>query len=274
MRLLYCGDVVGRSGRSVVLDHLPDLRRRLNVDVVVVNGENAAGGFGLTAQIAHDFYDAGADAITLGNHVWDQRELISYIERDERLVRPLNLLPGAPGRGLTALTTPAGHTVVVAQVMGRLFMGQQYDDPFRAIDAALTPWRLGGNAQAIIVDVHAEATSEKCILGHHLDGCASLVVGTHTHIPTADHQVLPNGTAYITDVGMCGDYDSVIGMDKVNAVAKLQNPLPGPRLSPALGPGTLCAVLVETDLVSGLAIRIEPVRVGGRLSQATLERAS
>ncbi|MEK0084356.1 TIGR00282 family metallophosphoesterase [Benzoatithermus flavus] len=261
MRILYVGDVVGRSGRSRVIAELPRLKAQLRLDVAIVNGENAAGGYGITAAIANELFAAGADAITMGNHVWDQRELIGYIDREPRIIRPLNLAPGTPGRGVVELRTARGQRVVVMQVLGRLFMGL-YDDPFRTLEAELRRHALGGTAQAIVVDVHAEATSEKVALGHFLDGRVSLVAGTHTHVPTADARILPGGTGYITDVGMTGDYDSVIGMDKAGSLQRWRSDVPGQRLMPAMGEAMLCAVLVETDDRTGLARRIEPVRLG------------
>lgn len=272
MRLIHIGDIVGRSGRAGLLEHLPELKRRLMPDVVVVNGENAAGGYGLTAVLAKEMLAAGVDAITLGNHAWDQRELIAAIQSEPRIVRPLNMQPGTPGRGWVEVKTPRGKRVIVMQAMGRLFMGL-YDDPFRALDAELQRWNLGGNADAILVDIHAEATSEKLAVGHHLDGRVSSVAGTHTHIPTADAQILPGGTAYISDLGMTGDYDSVIGMDKQGSLHRWRSSLPGTgRLEPASGEATLCAVYVETDDKTGLATRVEPVRMGGRLKPALPER--
>jgi metallophosphoesterase (TIGR00282 family) len=268
MRLLFLGDIVGRPGRNAVTERLPGLRERWRLDCVIINGENAAHGFGITETIARDLHDAGADVITTGNHVFDQREIIPHLERDARLLRPLNMMPGTPGRGVAELRLPDGRNLLVAQIMGRLFMGT-YDDPFRAIEAILARYRLGANASAIVVDVHAEATSEKMALGHFLDGRASLVVGTHTHIPTADAQILSGGTAYISDVGMTGDYDSVIGMVKDVSLTRFRSHLPGTRNTPALGNATLCAVLVETDDASGLARRIDPVRIGGRLAPAS-----
>jgi metallophosphoesterase (TIGR00282 family) len=265
MRLLFCGDVVGRAGRRVLFDRLPALRERLGLDFVVVNGENAAGGFGITAGLCREFYAAGADVVTTGNHVFDQRDLIPQIDQDPRLIRPLNMLVGTPGRGLVELELGSGRRVVVLQVMGRLFMGM-YDDPFAALDEALKKYVLGAGVAAIVVDVHAEATSEKMALGHFLDGRATLVAGTHTHVPTADAQVLPGGTAYVTDVGMTGDYDSVIGMVKEVSLRRFRSHLPGARNTPALGEATLCAVLVESDDATGRALRVEPLRLGGRLA--------
>jgi 2',3'-cyclic-nucleotide 2'-phosphodiesterase len=268
VRILYVGDVVGRAGRSILLDELPRLRAGLELDAAIVNGENAAGGYGITAAIADEFFAAGADAITMGNHVWDQKELIGHIDREPRIVRPLNLAPGAPGRGVAELKTARGQRVLVLQVLGRLFMGL-VDDPFRALDAELRKHALGGTAQAIVVDVHAEATSEKTALGHHLDGRVSLVAGTHTHVPTADARILPGGTGYVTDLGMTGDYDSVIGMDKTGSLRRWRSDVPsGQRLAPAMGGAMLCAVYLETDDRTGLAHRIEPVRIGHGLAPA------
>ncbi|WGF86562.1 TIGR00282 family metallophosphoesterase [Marinivivus vitaminiproducens] len=268
MRLLYIGDVVGRSGREAVLDRLGELRARLRLDAIVINGENAAAGFGITRKICDAFFEVGCDVITTGNHVWDQRELVGTIDAEPRLVRPANMIPGTPGRGLAAVTTAAGHRLVVIQVMCRLFMAPGLDDPFRTLADLLRPVVLGGNADAILVDLHGEATSEKMALGHFVDGRVSLVAGTHTHVPTADAQVLPGGTAYITDVGMSGDYDSVIGMEKAISIGRFTSSIPAGRLAPASGEATLCAVLVETDPATGLARRIAPVRVGGRLQGA------
>jgi len=267
VRILFVGDVVGRAGRSVLLAELPRLRTALALDTVIVNAENAAGGYGLTATIAGEFLAGGADILTMGNHVWDQRELIGHIDREPRIVRPLNLPPGTPGRGIAEFRTARGQKVLVLQVLGRLFMGL-VDDPFRALDAELARHALGGSVQAIVVDVHAEATSEKMALGHFLDGRVSLVVGTHTHVPTADARVLAGGTGYITDLGMTGDYDSVIGMDKQGSLHKWRTDLPGPRLTPSAGEAMLCGVFAETDDRTGLLRRIEPVRLGQGLRTA------
>jgi metallophosphoesterase (TIGR00282 family) len=267
VRILYIGDVVGRAGRGLVLEELPRLRAELALDAVIVNGENAAGGYGLTAVIADELFAAGTDIVTMGNHVWDQRELIAHIDREPRIVRPLNMAPGTPGRGVAELRTARGQRVLVLQVLGRLFMGLT-DDPFRALDAELRKHALGGTAQAIVVDVHAEATSEKMALGHFADGRASLAAGTHTHVPTADAQILPGGTAYVSDIGMTGDYDSVIGMSKGIAIQRFRTHVPGPRNTPALGEATLCAVYLETDDATGLARTIAPLRLGGRLAPA------
>ena len=267
MRLLFLGDLVGRAGRDVVVEKLPALRRDLGIDFVVANGENAAGGFGITQKICDDLYAAGVDCVTTGNHVWDQKETVSFIGGDPRLLRPINFPTGTPGKGSGIYQTPKGKKVLVANLMGRLFM-DPLDDPFLHADTLLKTNRLGGNVDAILLDFHAEATSEKMAFGHFVDGRASLVVGTHTHVPTADHMILIKGTAYQSDAGMCGDYDSVIGMEKSTPIARFTKKLPTERLSAAMGPGTLCGVFVETDDTTGLAKRIEPVRVGGRLSQS------
>src|ERR671913_1702871 len=213
MRLLFLGDIVGRPGRNAVTERLPALRERWGLDCVVINGENAAGGFGLTEAICDEILAAGADAITLGNHSWDQREALVFIERQPKLLRPLNYPPGTPGRGANLIETHSGARVLVVNVMGRLFM-DPLDDPFAAVDRELDACPLRQAADAIVVDFHAEATSEKQALAAHCDGRASLVVGTHTHAPTSDHRILPGGTAYMSDAGMCGDYDSVLGMKK------------------------------------------------------------
>lgn len=267
MKLLFCGDVLGRSGRDAVVEHVPTLRRTLGLDFVVVNGENAAHGFGITPKICEEFFAAGVDVVTLGNHSWDQREIIPFMDGDSRVLRPRNYPPGTPGRGAGIYPAPLGRKVLVVQVMGRLFM-DALDDPFAAVEAEMARQRLGVTVHAVIVDVHGEASSEKMALGHFLDGRTSLVVGSHSHIPTADAQILPKGTAYQTDAGMCGDYDSVIGMKKDAAIFRLVRKIPGERLSPAEGPATFCGVFAETDDATGLARRVEPIRIGGRLAPA------
>ncbi|MBI3706493.1 MAG: YmdB family metallophosphoesterase [Proteobacteria bacterium] len=267
MRVLFCGDVVGRSGREAVTGNMPELRRKLGLDFVFINGENAAGGYGITDKICKEFYAAGVDCITTGNHVWDQRETISYIGGDPHLLRPANFPKGTPGRGIGAYTTAGGRKIVVINVMTRLFM-DALDDPFASLELFFGQYRLGGGAHALLVDVHGEATSEKMATGHFCDGRASLVVGSHSHVPTADAQILPRGTGYQTDAGMCADYDSVIGMKKDIAVARFVRKMPGERLTPAEGPGTLCAIYAELDDTTGLTTKIAPLRLGGRLAPA------
>ncbi len=270
MRLLFVGDIMGRSGRAAVAATLPRLREQLRADCVVVNGENAAGGAGITEAICTDILNAGADAVTLGNHAFDQREALVFIERQPRLVRPLNYPPGTPGRGAALVELKDGRRVLVLNVMGRVFM-DALDDPFAGLEREVEACPLGQACDAVVIDVHAEATSEKYALAHVFDGRASLIVGTHTHTPTADHQVLVGGTAYMSDAGMTGDYDSVIGVQKDEPIRRFIRKLPGSRFEPANGPATLCGVLVETDDKTGLALRIGPVRVGGRLSPAMPE---
>jgi metallophosphoesterase (TIGR00282 family) len=267
MRILFVGDVVGRSGRSAFTTRLPGLIADWKLDLVVVNGENAAGGFGITEAIYQELLDAGADAVTLGNHAWDQREALVFIERAPRLVRPVNYPRGTPGRGSAMVEARNGARVLVINAMGRVFM-DSLDDPFAAIDAELSACRLAAEADAIVIDIHCEATSEKQAIGYHADGRASLVVGTHTHVPTSDHRVLPGGTAFMSDVGMTGDYESVIGMEREEPLSRFLRKIPSSRFEPAGGPATLCAVAVETDDATGLARRVGPVRLGGKLEQA------
>ena len=263
MRLLLCGDVVGRSGRTVVTTQVPRLRRELALDFVVVNGENAAHGFGITDKICEEFYASGVDVITTGNHVWDRRDIISYIDGDPRLLRPVNFPPGTPGKGHGVFALGDGRSVMVINAMARLFM-DAIDDPFTGVERLLAERPLG-RVNAILLDFHGEATSEKMSMGHFCDGRASAVVGTHSHVPTADAQILPKGTAYMTDAGMCGDYDSVIGMQKEAAIARFLRKMPGEKLQVAEGEATLCAAFIETDDATGLATRIAPLRLGGRL---------
>ncbi|WP_428698420.1 TIGR00282 family metallophosphoesterase [Stappia sp.] len=266
MRLLFLGDLVGRSGRQAAIDVLPRLVDRHKIDFVIVNGENAAAGFGITEEILQDVLDAGADVVTTGNHVWDQRDTLVYIERQDRLLRPLNFPPGAPGRGANLFTARNGARILVMNVMGRVFM-DSLDDPFTAVDRVLEATPLGRVADAIVIDMHAEATSEKQAMGHFADGRATLVVGTHTHVPTADHQILPGGTAYMSDAGMCGDYDSVLGMEKDEPISRFLRKIPSGRFTPASGEASVCGVAVEVDEATGLARAVEPLRIGGRLSQ-------
>ena len=267
---MYLGDVVGRSGRDAACARMQGYRDRFDLDLLIVNGENAASGFGITEKICKQFFDAGADIILTGNHVWDQREIIPVFEREPRLLRPVNFPDGTPGSGSIIVDLPRGRRALVLQVMGRIFM-DPLGDPFAAVDKALAGHRLGPEINFILVDIHGEATSEKTAMGHYLDGRVSAVIGTHTHVPTADHQILPGGTAYQSDTGMCGDFDSVIGMQKDEPLQRFIRKIPGGRFTPALGEATVCGVYLETDDRSGLARRIELVRDGGRLSQTMPE---
>ncbi|MGR3757719.1 MAG: TIGR00282 family metallophosphoesterase [Tranquillimonas sp.] len=268
MRILFLGDVMGRSGRQAVVDRLPGLRAEWRLDFVVVNGENATGGMGLSPAHARLLLGAGADVLTLGDHAFDQKEMISFIDTEPRILRPLNIARAAPGKGARVFEAPGGRRVLVTQALGRVFMKQPYDDPFSALDPVLKAAPLGGQVHAAIVDVHAEATSEKMALGRWCDGRASLVVGTHTHVPTADAALLPGGAAYLTDAGMCGDYRSIIGMEPEEPMRRFVTGMGRGRFTPAAGPATLSGVVVETDDATGRALSVRMVREGGALEPA------
>jgi 2',3'-cyclic-nucleotide 2'-phosphodiesterase len=263
MRIFFIGDIVGRPGREVVAGELPGLHDRLRFDFVIANAENAAGGFGLTRKIASELFAVGIDVLTSGNHWADQKEILSFIGDDDRILRPRNYPSDTPGRGAGLYQTRTGQSVLVVNVMGRHFM-DPLDDPFAAVEQEIATCPLGEGCDAVVVDIHAEATSEKMAMGHFCDARASLVVGTHSHVPTADAQILPGGSAYQTDAGACCDYDSVIGMEKFEPLQRFTRKLSTARYTPATGPATLCGVFVEID-ARGLAVRVEPVRVGGRL---------
>ena len=268
MKLMFLGDVMGRAGRAGVAEWLPKLRADWALDFVVVNGENASQGAGLTAEHARILLQAGADVITLGDHAFDQKDMMQFAETEPRIIRPLNFSKVAPGKGARVFDATQGRKVLVTQVLGQVFMKRPFDDPFSAVEAVLKTHRLGAAVQAAVVDVHCEATSEKMAMGHWCDGQASLVVGTHTHVPTADHMILPKGTAYLSDAGMCGDYDSVIGMEKLEPLRRFITGMTSARFEPAGGEATLSGIYVETDDRSGKATRVVPVRQGGRLSQS------
>ncbi len=265
MRILFLGDLVGRSGRTAVCRELPQLKRRYGAEFAIVNGENAAGGFGITEPICQELVDAGADVITTGNHIWDQREALVFIDRQPRLLRPANFPPGTPGRGCGLFEAANGARIMVINIMGRVFM-DPLDCPFQALEQALNDNALKAKADAIVVDMHGEATAEKQVLGHFVDGRVTAIIGTHTHVPTADEHVLPGGTAYMTDVGMCGDYLSVIGMRKEEPLQRLQTKIPSARFEPSLGNPTICGVLIDVEGETGLSTRIQPLRIGGILS--------
>jgi len=267
MRLLFLGDVVGRSGREAVTERLPGLIERYGLDFVIINGENASHGRGLTEGHFNDLKAAGADVVTLGDHAFDQRDTLSYIAREPTLLRPINMPEGTPGRGANLLEGRNGHRVLVINALGRVFM-DPIDDPFRAVEAAIAACPLGEQADAVIVDFHTEATSEIQGMGFFLDGRASLVVGTHTHIPTADHRILKGGTALMADAGMCGDFDSIIGVDPEEPLNRFLTGIANGRFTPAEGEATLCGVAIETDPRTGLTTRMFPVRIGGTLAQA------
>lgn len=270
MRILFLGDVVGRAGRNAVCAELPRVRDRYGTDFVIVNGENAAGGFGITEAICQEFLDAGADVVTTGNHAFDQREALVFIERQPRLLRPANFPPGAPGRGAGLFEAANGAQLLVMNLMGRVFMDAM-DCPFQTLDRELGDGALKAKADAIIVDFHAETTSETQSFGFFADGRVTAVIGTHTHVPTADEHILPGGTAYMTDVGMCGDYLSVIGMQKEEPLRRFLTKIASNRFEPAMGEATICGALIDTDDATGLATGIEPLRMGGVLRSAEPE---
>jgi hypothetical protein len=267
VRLLFLGDMVGRSGRTAVWERLPSLISDLRLDFVAVNGENAAGGFGITEEIFRLTLEAGADCVTTGNHVWDQREALEWAPREPRFLRPANYPAGTPGAGAGVFPAKNGARVLVVNVLGRVFMAPDLDDPFAAAEAELAACPLGEAADAVLIDFHAEATSEKMCFGHFVDGRASLVVGTHTHQPTADHQILGGGTGYLSDAGMCGDYDSSLGMDKEEPLNRFLTKVPRGRFEAAGGPATICGVGVEVSDRTGLAEKIAPLRLGPRLEE-------
>ncbi|MEM9795669.1 MAG: TIGR00282 family metallophosphoesterase [Pseudomonadota bacterium] len=267
MRILFLGDVMGRAGRTAIAERLPGLRTAWQLDAVVVNGENASSGRGLNGSQAKALLEAGADVITLGDHAFDQKDMMQVIEQEPRILRPINYAKQAPGKGWRVYEI-AGRKVLVAQVLGQVFMSRTYDDPFSAIEPVLKAHPLGRAVDVILVDIHCEATSEKMAMGHFCDGRASLVVGTHTHVPTGDTMILPGGTGYMTDAGMCGDYDSVIGMEKTEPLRRFVTGMTRARFEPAGGAATLSGVLVETEPGTGLARTVTPVRVGGRLAEA------
>lgn len=268
MKILFLGDVMGRAGRRAITENLPRLREAWKLDFIVVNGENATSGIGLSGAHAKTLLDAGADCLTLGDHAFDQKDMLRFIEQEPRIIRPLNFSKTAPGKGARLFTSKNGRKVLVTQALGQVFMKRPFDDPFSAIEPVLKSHPLGGMAQAVIVDMHCEATSEKMAMGHFCDGRASLVVGTHTHVPTADAMVLPGGTGYLSDAGMCGDYNSVIGMDKAEPLRRFITGMPRDRFTPANGAATLSGAYVETDDKTGRATRIAMVRDGGLLEAA------
>jgi metallophosphoesterase (TIGR00282 family) len=265
MKILFFGDVVGRSGREGVEKHLPSLKEKLKPDAIIINAENIAGGSGITLKIAEGLFELGATCLTSGNHVWGQRELLTSIDREPRILRPLNYPDPTPGRGFYLHALPQGRKLLVVSAMARLFMEPVLDDPFAAMEKLVAAHKLSGNLH-IFVDFHGEATSEKMAFAHSFDGRVSAVIGTHTHIPTADEQILPNGTAYLTDAGMCGDYDSIVGMKKSVAIWRFTRKTPSlEKKAPAEGEATICGALVTTDDATGLAAKIEPLRIGGKL---------
>jgi metallophosphoesterase (TIGR00282 family) len=264
LNILFVGDIFGSAGRRIVREHIGHVRKAHDVELTVINAENAAGGFGVTPQIAEELFDLGADVLTTGNHVWDKRELLEYISselpgshtRGRRVLRPANLQAGLPGFGVYEGTTMSGVDYAVIDLMGRVFMNGT-NDPFQAVNDILA----GIKAKVILVDMHAEATSEKVAMGWHLDGRVTAVLGTHTHIPTADERVLPGGTAYQTDVGMSGPYDSIIGVEIDLVLHKFRTGMPA-KFEAAKGNPKMCAALVACDPVSGRASSIQRIMLG------------
>lgn len=265
MRILFIGDVMGRTGRDALEKHLPTLKQKLTPDVIIVNVDNAAHGRGVTAEICKSLYALGVDVLTGGNHIWDQREILAYIARDPKLLRPINYPEGTQGNGFIIHQLPDGRKILILHALACLFM-EPLENPFKMVMDIVARNPMGGQQiQAIFLDFHGEATSETMAMGQYLDGKVSGVVGTHTHIPTADAQILPNGTAYQTDAGMTGDFDSVIGVRKDIPIHKFVRKIPGERMVPADGEATLCGTLIETNDKTGLAVNVAPVRIGGRL---------
>lgn len=258
---------MGRSGRAAVTERLAGLRRDWKLDFVVVNAENATSGAGLSGAHAKALLDAGADVITLGDHAFDQRDMLDFIKREPRVLRPLNYAKSAPGQGHGVFQDARGRKVLVAQVLGRVFMKQPFDDPFSALETVMKAHPRGGMVQAALIDIHCEATSEKMATGRFCDGRVSAVVGTHTHVPTADAMILPEGTAYLSDAGMCGDYNSIIGMEPAEPMRRFITGMGRERFTPASGEATLAGLYVETDDTTGAASRVMPVRQGGVLAQ-------
>lgn len=269
MKILFCGDVVGRSGREAVLTHIPALRKQYGLHLVIVSGDNAANGFGITPKICREFFDCGVDVITGGDHVWDQKETHAYLNQEPRVLRPHNFPDSVPGKGFHIVTLANGRKIAILHLLGQVFHKEYLNCPFNCADTALHGYRLGKQVDAIIVDMHAEATSEKNAMGVYLDGRVSAVLGTHTHVPTSDARILQGGTAYQTDVGMCGDYhNTVIGFQPDAPLQIFTTKLRKTRMQPGTKEGTLCATLVDIDASTGLALTIQPLMVGGALNTA------
>lgn len=259
---------MGRSGRAAVSERLAELRTAWKLDFVVINGENATSGIGLSGAHAKTLLDAGADVITLGDHAFDQKDMLDFIKSEPRILRPLNFAKDAPGRGHGVFQDARGRKILVAQVLGQVFMKRPFDDPFSAVETVMKAHPRGGLVQASLIDVHCEATSEKMAMGHYCDGKVSAVVGTHTHVPTADTMIMPGGTGYLSDAGMCGDYRSIIGMDPAEPMRRFITGMGRERFTPAGGEATLSGLYVETDDTTGAAIRVVAVRQGGCLAEA------
>ncbi|MDR3448441.1 MAG: TIGR00282 family metallophosphoesterase [Alphaproteobacteria bacterium] len=264
MKIMFFGDIVGRSGRDGLAKHLPDLKKRFAPDVIIANAENIASGHGITMKLAQEIFELGVACITSGNHIWGQRELLTSIGNEPRILRPQNYPEGTPGKGAYTHNLADGRKLLIVNLMARVFMEPVLDDPFAAMEKIVSVNKIGGNTP-ILVDFHGETTSEKGAFAHAFDGRVSAVLGTHTHAPAADERILPRGTAYMSDVGMCGDYDSVIGMKKETAIWRFTRKTPIDRLAPAEGEATVCGALVTLDDKTGLAVSIAAIRIGGLL---------
>ncbi len=264
MRILFLGDVVGSTGCSKLIENLPSQKKKREIDFVIVNGENAdESGVGLTKKICEKFFSSGVDVITSGNHIWDQKEIMQFIENEKRILRPKNFFEPSPGKGFEIFTTVNNFKIGVLNLIGNVFM-KKSNDVFEAANQFINNFKLKEDFDFLVVDFHGEITSEKNAIGHFFDGKASLVVGTHTHIPTNDARILQNGTAYQTDAGMCGDYDSVIGMNKNNSLNRFMKK-DSVKHFPANGDSTLCGVIVECNSETGLANKIESYIFGEQL---------
>jgi len=265
MNILLLGDIMGPSGRKAIIENLPEIIKKKKIDFVILNGENAADpGVGITKEIVEDFIKSGADVITTGNHVWDQKEVVEFICTEKRLLRPENLIKGSPGNGHGIFNAKNKKRVAVINLMGNVFM-KKCEDVFQEAKKFIQMVKLKKDADFIIVDMHGEITSEKMAMGYLFDGKATMVVGTHTHVPTSDYRILEKGTAYQTDVGMCGDYNSVIGMNKENSIKKFLKDPTATKHYPALGVATISGLMVVADNETGLANKVEPIILGGSL---------
>ncbi|MDB5478684.1 MAG: hypothetical protein JWM96_1179 [Alphaproteobacteria bacterium] len=263
MKFIVIGDIFARPGREAVARHLPGQREKYAPDFVIANADNASHGLGVNAATVRELYGYGLDLLTGGDHVWDQKDLMTHLDRSPWVLRPLNYPVGTPGKGFHILETPDKRRLLVIHALGRIFIDKLCDNPFAAIEKLLSGYDLGTNISGILVDFHAEASSEKNALGQFLNGKISALLGTHTHIPTSDARILSQGTAYITDLGMTGDYDSVIGVDKETPIANFRTGLKLNKFTPANNEATLCAAFIETDDATGLAVKIETIRLGG-----------
>ena len=267
MNILILGDIVGPSGREAIIKKLPNLIKKKKLDFVIVNGENAADtGGGITKKNTEEFFEAGADVITTGNHVWDQKETMEFITSEKRLLRPENLIKGSPGKGIGIFNSKNNKKIAVINLMGNIFM-KKSEDVFETAKKFTEMIKLKRDADFIIVDLHGEITSEKMAMGYFFDGKATMVVGTHTHVPTSDHRILEKGTAYQTDIGMCGDYNSVIGMNRDNSLKKFFKDPSSKKHYPALGEATISGLMVIADKETGLAKKVEPIILGGVLER-------